>query len=924
MALSKKDLLFLTILVVVCLPLFFLGPHFRELWLPDEPRYAAIVRNMRASGDWILLRLNGEIYSEKPPLFFWLLGFSTWLWGSLSTFTLAFPASLAGSSTVIVTYLFGRRLFDQTTGFLGALVLATSALFLGLSQFVRMDTLLVLLQSLALFCFYCIYEEHRAWRMEHGIGREKWIPGSKLLAPCFYTLLGFATLTKGPVGFLIPLLIILLFLIWKRDIAQFKLIRPFPGILIFFFIIGTWLIPALYMGGKEYAQIILVKQNFGRAYESWSHRQPFYFYLKQFPPTYLPWFPFLIAAWFYYFRHPWSTIRGNRQTSFITADNGPPSTGLRTGFDKAQDWQGTTDKESIVFLTLWFAAVFTFFSCISGKLEVYLLPLYPAASLLVGKFWADALNERGVMNSEHTDSDLLPARGRLQKSLSMANYVFFGFCLVVGFILLTQGVPDVKYFPDRWGSVIFLGTGILGIVFLLGSWKKAIFGTVVSFMGILLIYAIVTLSPIIDRDKSARPLGEKLQALRTNEEPVCMYNLKRPEYSFYTLTPIRMLRDFEELKGFLSGKERTFCIMKKADFEELKSDLGVSAYNVGEYQFERKRLVLVTTAEISQPSSSGTKALPSSGELKDPVLRKSYETTIARARQWLDALEVDPIELRKRGIKGKKKLAEILDAYLTLYEHRANPIDQANILNRVKNLVTVTDRPEYHNLDLISSNEFNQDSTSYLRVCYLMEQFSLPTEKYRKQIQGILPKLDEHMEQRGIWQRKVFAFYYDYFSLPKPFLLQQAYLLKGLVANRLPVLKYSKDQIYDLTHEVFVAYDDGRRKSTSSFSQEDRIYLRKILVPLLSRSLAEGDVDLGAELITCLTYLGMHDEPIYLPSIRYLLQSQNKNGSWGRYEDIRTQMGNLVDQHLYLHTTLVVLQSMVETFDGNWPKNSDK
>jgi hypothetical protein len=314
---------------------------------------------------------------------------------------------------------------------------------------------------------------------------------------------------------------------------------------------------------------------------------------------------------------------------------------------------------------------------------------------------------------------------------------------------------------------------------------------------------------------------------------------------------------------------------------------------------------------------------PSSPSWISPTLRKTYENAITHARKWLDMLEVDPIKLRRQGIKGKKKLAEILDAYLTLYEYTSNSEDRVNILHRVKELVAVTARPEYHNMKQIPSDEFNQDSTSYLRVCYLMDQFSLPTEDYRRQIQAILPELNAHMEQRGIWQRKVFAFYYDYFSLPKPPILQQESKVKGIIASRWPLSQYNRDLAYDLTHEVFNAYEYGRRKVSSEFNQEDRDYLRKTLIPLLDRSLAEGDVDLGAELISCLTYLGMSDEAIYQPAIFYLLQSQNKDGTWGHYEDIRAKIGNLVDPYLYLHTTLVVLQCLVEAFEGNWPTYSN-
>ena len=80
-----------------------------------------------------------------------------------------------------------------------------------------------------------------------------------------------------------------------------------------------------------------------------------------------------------------------------------------------------------------------------------------------------------------------------------------------------------------------------------------------------------------------------------------------------------------------------------------------------------------------------------------------------------------------------------------------------------------------------------------------------------------------------------------------------------------------------------------------------------------------GRIDLAAEIVSAMTYVGLTDHPDYLPGIDYLLDTQNESGSWGSYEHLRPTQGDLVEQRLYLHTTSVALTALIEAFDGGWP-----
>jgi len=81
-------------LIVFCSFLFLLGVGRWDLWNPDEPRYAQVAKEMANGGDWVLMQANGNTYVDKPPLFFWLISFSSFLWQGFTSFSARFPTSV--------------------------------------------------------------------------------------------------------------------------------------------------------------------------------------------------------------------------------------------------------------------------------------------------------------------------------------------------------------------------------------------------------------------------------------------------------------------------------------------------------------------------------------------------------------------------------------------------------------------------------------------------------------------------------------------------------------------------------------------------------------------------------------------------------------------------------------------------------------
>jgi len=298
-------------------------------------------------------------------------------------------------------------------------------------------------------------------------------------------------------------------------------------------------------------------------------------------------------------------------------------------------------------------------------------------------------------------------------------------------------------------------------------------------------------------------------------------------------------------------------------------------------------------------------------------LRLRYQDSMSRARRWLDDLHVDPFELRRAGIKGKKKLVEHLDSYYRLWQV-ASPAERNRILDRIREIVAITYEDRYHDMASISDRWFKQDATSYLRGAVLMERLGLDTTRYRDEIRKIHGRLNAHMKTRGPYQRQVFHWYYQTFGLTEPFPLADS-LNDGVIARQVDPSGMTNDDVYSITHEVYALFEYGDRLDIDPFDAESTIYLWHALDVLGQRYIDKGDPDLAAEIVECLHYLRMQDAPIYLVLVRYLLDSQNADGSWGTYERYRKRLREYVNQGFVLHTTMVAIGALTAIFERPMP-----
>lgn len=332
----------LPVLIALAMVLFLTNLGGYDLWPPDEPRFAQVAREMLQSGDYLVPRINGQPYTEKPPVLFWMAAAFSLPIGDVTEFTARLPLALGGIATVIATYLLARSLFDPRIAFWAALILITNHRIWWQARFGQIDMLLTAFVTLAILCFW-------QW---HRFREHRWLVG-------FYLAMAAAALTKGPPGLVFPLFLAIAFY-WRQKEERKKL-HLVLGMALVLIIAAAWMVPARMaitvesgVSAGDGIAANMFRQTIGRFFLGISHAQWPWFYLTQLPTELVPWSLFI----------PWTAY-----------------------------WVWTRRKESaeMRFLLCWIVPAFIFFSICIGKRTVYLLPLYPALAILIARSVLDLM-----------------------------------------------------------------------------------------------------------------------------------------------------------------------------------------------------------------------------------------------------------------------------------------------------------------------------------------------------------------------------------------------------------------------------------------------------------------------------------------------------------------------------------------------------
>ena len=319
----------------------------RPLLPVDETRYATVAWEMWSRGDFLVPYLNGEPYSHKPPLFFWLVHAGWWLFG-VHEWVVRAVAPLVALLTLLATANLARQCWpdDMATARLAPWIVFGSIFFTGFFSWVQIDLLLVLFTVLAISGIVTAVHGNRAGWLLSGVA------------------IGLGVLAKGPVILLQVMPVALLAPVWRRDTAPASWWSWYAGVVVSVAVGAVialgWALTAAEAGGDSYREAILWGQTANRVVQSFAHAHPVWWYL--------PWLAVLFAPWVL-LPGVWSAIRDSRP------------------------WRD----EGLRLCIVWLAGAFVLMSLVSGKQLKYLLPLLPAFALLLARVTSGA--DRGGRGS---------------------------------------------------------------------------------------------------------------------------------------------------------------------------------------------------------------------------------------------------------------------------------------------------------------------------------------------------------------------------------------------------------------------------------------------------------------------------------------------------------------------------------------------
>ena len=492
---SERALFWLAVATVISTLCCRLG--YLPLLAPDEGRNAEVAREMKESGAWLVPTYNGATYLDKPVFFFRAVALSLTAFGN-SEAAARIPSAAAAVGLTLLVFAFCRRVHGTRCGLLAVIVVATTPLFVANAHTVIFDMMLAFFVCGAVFAGYLA-------ESSEGTARRNWYLAGAVLA-------GLATLVKGPVGCLIPVLVLLVFNRLDRRVGAWKRLFSRLNILVFLGITLPWFV-ALCLSHPDFLHYGLVEETFKRftSPKRFHRSEPVYFYVLIVAVMFVPWSLLLPEAIWAIWKQRW----------------------LKNSADR--------------LCLVWAVLVVVFFSISQSKLPGYILSVTVACGVLIARLWDSALTtpegpasgvvRRATAALAWISLVLVPvaAFGGASQTRTLANLLQISvndagglYRAAVPVMVVVVAFASLGVFAVRRGSV--------SLCFLCLALASQAFGHA-SFATFALIF----------EAKSARRLAEKCAALPAVTELACLecFPSGLPFYLGRTLTLVS--RDCDEL-----------------------------------------------------------------------------------------------------------------------------------------------------------------------------------------------------------------------------------------------------------------------------------------------------------------------------------------------------------------------------------------
>jgi 4-amino-4-deoxy-L-arabinose transferase-like glycosyltransferase len=329
------------ILLIVGVALYLVNLGGYPLYTKGEPREAVTVFDIVHGGGVILPQRAGVEIPSKPLLMHWIAAIVSLVVGSVNEFSVRLPSAGLAIAGVIVCYFYVRRLFDDVTALIAALILATTFQFLQAATGARVDMTLTFFMEVAFFEFIFMAE---------GLTRRRML---------LYVAIALAVLTKGPVGLILPGLVALIWIALEKRWSFLRQMNLIRGAIVVLVLAGGWYIAALIEGGPDFFRKQILAENLfrfaGGSDFHEGHIHPFYYMELALLAGFMPW-TFLLPV---------------------------------VGVQAARTPRAVDPRLKYMFV--WFAAVLIFYNLPQSKRGVYLLCMYPAFATVVAIYLRQAI-----------------------------------------------------------------------------------------------------------------------------------------------------------------------------------------------------------------------------------------------------------------------------------------------------------------------------------------------------------------------------------------------------------------------------------------------------------------------------------------------------------------------------------------------------
>ncbi len=539
---------------------FFAGLGRGAITDSDEAFYAESAREMVVSGDWLTPHYNYEPRFQKPVLYYWLTA-ATYLVFGPTEFSARFWAAVAGLGLVLVTAACGRRWYDESTGLLAGAIVATNFGYFSIGRMALPDLPLTFCITLAIWAaLVSTLEFHlRAARYSGPPGQS---PRKFVLLAAVALGLGF--LMKGPVGIIIPLVVIVPVLVLERRSIALTPIDLVLGFVVMMAVAMPWYVLMWVRHGNDYLQSFFVGDNFERfATDRFNDPRPWWFYLPVVAGGLLPWTP-LALTWL-----------------------GPITSFLRLRRDV-----GTIELR----LILWAALPLVFYTLSVGKQPRYVLPVLPPLALLLASSIVERTQEwRGLDGARSRPRRALPVVvGSVLSGLFLCT---LGVLLYRAQALLINVQP--VYTAIAAGVIVVLGAIVVATA-VSKNWRTA--------PAVLTIAAAITLPAIqygalsSGGDDTVQQMARLVLENRTQDGEVGTYGVFVRNLVFYSGIKTTDIIDDEQARNFLRQEHRALMVAPAEWIDRLEREHGVTVRRIAELPYFNEAGIRVRTLLWPEPT----------------------------------------------------------------------------------------------------------------------------------------------------------------------------------------------------------------------------------------------------------------------------------------------------------------------------------